>query len=276
MVKTIGRRVVDVAQKARGRLALRYEIEIIPYFCGEIPEGVKQCSFAWERGSKLFVTNPEAVNPNTRAVFWKQYLRQTVTIYKEGTELLQKDFAFKVQDLSGFDPETGEPLHNGHNGHQRSRNGGGASTSGGGGDEDPDDYGNPYPGRKGKKHRRRKHRTRTHSENGIPEDAEQPERGQDEGHREPHDPGHDPGGAEEGGGRRGRKGERRAVLQVYGGAGGGKDGTGGGGSGALQVQAGRQLHKSSWRDYVCCCCPPRGPAEDPLEGDTLLAKGRVG
>lgn len=35
-----------------------------------------KCSFAWERGSKVFVTEAEAVNPNTRACFWKQYLRQ--------------------------------------------------------------------------------------------------------------------------------------------------------------------------------------------------------
>jgi hypothetical protein len=35
------------------------------------------------------------------------------------------------------------------------------------------------------------------------------------------------------------------------------------------------VHKSSWLDYVCCCLPRKGPAEDPLEGDNLLAKGRL-
>lgn len=33
------------------------------------------------------------------AVFWKQYLRQTATIYKEHNELQAKDFSFKVQEL---------------------------------------------------------------------------------------------------------------------------------------------------------------------------------
>lgn len=33
MGRTIGRRVVDIAQKSRGRSALRYELEVIPYFC---------------------------------------------------------------------------------------------------------------------------------------------------------------------------------------------------------------------------------------------------
>jgi hypothetical protein len=31
---------------------------------------------AWERGTKLFVTDQEQVNPSTRAAFFKQYLRQ--------------------------------------------------------------------------------------------------------------------------------------------------------------------------------------------------------
>ena len=30
----------------------------------------------WERGSKLFATEAEPVNPHTRACFWQQYLRQ--------------------------------------------------------------------------------------------------------------------------------------------------------------------------------------------------------
>ncbi len=101
MTKTIGRRVVDIGQKARGRMALRYELEVIPYLCGmaasgcsplsppisplppslapgDLPDDVTHCSFAWERGTKLFVTEAEPVNPNTHAVFWKQYLRQVV------------------------------------------------------------------------------------------------------------------------------------------------------------------------------------------------------
>ncbi|GLC34692.1 hypothetical protein PLESTB_001233800 [Pleodorina starrii] len=386
--KTIGRRVVDIGQKARGRMALRYELEVIPYLCGDVPSDVTHCSFAWERGSKLFVTEAEPVNPNTHAVFWKQYLRQTATIYKDHTELLPKDYAFKVQsvkpgskageekrktvgkahvnlaqfcsealdaqpqevllhlkpcgklkvsikatwlrnaavdsdaltevtapsmyadsqydeeeeaqgeeaqqekeqDLSGFDPETGEPLPN----HRRSRGDIGASTSG-----DPDEQhesGHSAHTRKSKKHRRRR-KMRTYNEDGIPEDGESGYGGQggEEGAHEYGDPG---GGGEDegeyagaggdgaeggGGGRRGRagskasKGEGRPRLQVYGARPNGVDsGPGGGGGGAgLHIEAGRQIVKAGWRDYLCCCLPRTGPAEDPLEGDNLLAKGAL-
>ena len=33
---TVGRKVVDIAQKARGRVPLKYEFEIIPFFAGEL------------------------------------------------------------------------------------------------------------------------------------------------------------------------------------------------------------------------------------------------
>lgn len=71
-----GQKLVDIAQKARGRTPFKYELEVIPFFAGELPSGLEKVSFAWERGSKLFMTDAEAVNPHTRAVFWKQYLRQ--------------------------------------------------------------------------------------------------------------------------------------------------------------------------------------------------------
>ncbi|GIL45441.1 hypothetical protein Vafri_2683 [Volvox africanus] len=384
MTKTIGRRVVDIGQKARGRMALRYELEVIPYLCGDLPNDATHCSFAWERGSKLFVTEAEPVNANTHAVFWKQYLRQTATIYKDHTELLPKEYAFKVQsvkpgskpgeekrktvgkvhvnlaqfccealdaqpqevllhlkpcgklkvsikatwlrnatvdsdaltevtapsmyadsqydegddeqheeeqDLSGFDPETGEPLP-----HHRSRRGGAASTSDGSRGEECDEYGNPIPSRKGKKHRR-KRRTRAHDDAGIPEDAESTygTQGGGEGAQEYGDPGGgdeegDYGvsssrggdGAEGGGGRRGRagsrasKGEGRPKLQVYGARPNGDNpSSGGGGTTGLQIEAGRQVHKPGWRDYLCCCLLRRGPREDPLEGDSLLARGAI-
>lgn len=32
---------------------------------GDIPDGIHKVLFAWERGSKLFVTDAEQVNPNT-------------------------------------------------------------------------------------------------------------------------------------------------------------------------------------------------------------------
>jgi hypothetical protein len=35
MVKSLGRRMIDVTQKARGRAATKYEFEIIPYFVGK-------------------------------------------------------------------------------------------------------------------------------------------------------------------------------------------------------------------------------------------------
>lgn len=34
---------------------------IVPRITGDIPDGVSHCSFAWERGSKLFVTEPVRV-----------------------------------------------------------------------------------------------------------------------------------------------------------------------------------------------------------------------
>ncbi len=45
-------------------------------FLGDLPADVTHCSFAWERGSKLFVSEAEPVSKATHAVFWKQYLRQ--------------------------------------------------------------------------------------------------------------------------------------------------------------------------------------------------------
>ncbi|PNW80731.1 hypothetical protein CHLRE_07g327500v5 [Chlamydomonas reinhardtii] len=371
-------------------MPLRYELEIIPYLCGDIPDGVSHCSFAWERGSKLFVTEPAEVNAASHAVFWKQYLRQTATMYKEGAELLPKDYAFKVQsvkpgskagqekrktvgkvhinlaqfcsealdaqpqevmlhlkpagklkvcikatwlrnarvdadamtevtgasfyadshydddeegggeegygeeggrlaeeeqDLSGFDPETGEPVH------RKSRRGRGghgeASTSGQHGEEGEEDQqydedGNPIlrRNRRGRKGGRR-HRSR-HGE-GIPEDGTFGDEAEGEHGGDEYG---DPGGGEHGeggdgangeGGRRGRKGpgsraskgEGRPKLKTYPGS---APPTGPGG---LQIEAGRQVHKAGWRDYLCCCLPRRGPSEDPLEGDSLLNKGRL-
>eukprot|EP00201_Polytomella_parva_P014390 CAMPEP_0175066454 /NCGR_PEP_ID=MMETSP0052_2-20121109/16520_1 /TAXON_ID=51329 ORGANISM="Polytomella parva, Strain SAG 63-3" /NCGR_SAMPLE_ID=MMETSP0052_2 /ASSEMBLY_ACC=CAM_ASM_000194 /LENGTH=250 /DNA_ID=CAMNT_0016333163 /DNA_START=52 /DNA_END=800 /DNA_ORIENTATION=+ len=99
MGRTIGRRVADITQQARGRVPLKYEFEIIPFFCGEIPDGIQNVAFAWERGSKLFVTEAEPVNPATHAVFWKYYLRQSATIYKENNEFLPKNYIFKIQSV---------------------------------------------------------------------------------------------------------------------------------------------------------------------------------
>lgn len=45
---------------------------------GDIPSGTDRVLFAWERGTKLFVTEAEKVNSKTRAVFFKQYLRQVI------------------------------------------------------------------------------------------------------------------------------------------------------------------------------------------------------
>lgn len=120
-----GRKLVDMAQKARGRTPLKYEMTIIPFFCGEarrgllcavaiaaltgalaacsctrpgcppaaalyavagltdttprageLPSGLDKLSFVWERGSKVFATEAEPVNPHTKACFWQQYLKQ--------------------------------------------------------------------------------------------------------------------------------------------------------------------------------------------------------
>ncbi|KAG2442068.1 hypothetical protein HYH02_009859 [Chlamydomonas schloesseri] len=380
-------------------MPLRYELEIIPYLCGDIPDGVSHCSFAWERGSKLFVTEPEPVNAASRACFWKQYLRQTATMYKEGAELLPKDYAFKVQsvkpgskagqekrktigkvhinlaqfcsesldaqpqevmlhlkpvgklkvcikatwlrnarvdadamtevtgasmyadshyddddeegaggygegegeegygrhaeeeqDLSGFDPETGEPLH--RKSRRGRRGAGDAGTSGQHGGEDGeedgeqqyDEEGNPIPrrSRRGARKGGRRHRSR-HGE-GIPEDGTfGGEEGEEHGGGDYGDPGggghgEEGEGANAAGGRRGRKGpgsaaskgEGRAKLKTYPGSSQAPTGPGG-----LQIEAGRQVHKAGWRDYLCCCLPRRGPAQDPLEGDSLLSKGRL-
>lgn len=43
---------------------------------GELPSGLGKVCFTWERGSKVFTTSAEAVNPATRAVFWQQFLKQ--------------------------------------------------------------------------------------------------------------------------------------------------------------------------------------------------------
>jgi hypothetical protein len=42
----------------------------------ELPSGLGRLSFVWERGARLLVTDPEPVNPHTRACFWQQQLRQ--------------------------------------------------------------------------------------------------------------------------------------------------------------------------------------------------------
>lgn len=106
---------MEIAQVARGRTPCKYELEIIPFFAGEgyrlcwaicwlglnccwsnaatgahstqplncasspageLPSGLERVCFTWERGSKLFSTTAEAVNPHTRAVFWQGSLKQ--------------------------------------------------------------------------------------------------------------------------------------------------------------------------------------------------------
>ncbi|KAJ9518712.1 hypothetical protein QJQ45_018708, partial [Haematococcus lacustris] len=96
---SLGRKLQNAAQKARGRQALQYQFEVIPYFVGEIPSGIERVLFAWERGGKLFVTDAETVNQTTHAVFWKQYLRQTATIYKDADGMQKKEYTFKVQSV---------------------------------------------------------------------------------------------------------------------------------------------------------------------------------
>eukprot|EP00798_Chlamydomonas_sp_ICE-L_P027705 gene27705-7347_t len=103
-----GKKLVNVGQKARGRKVLRFEIEVIPYFAGELPPDIDKALFAWERGSKIFVTEPEPVNPSTHAVFWKQFLKQTVSLYRDGDKLVKKDCTFKIQSVSSKDKSSEE------------------------------------------------------------------------------------------------------------------------------------------------------------------------
>lgn len=102
------------------------------FLAGDVPAGVDKVLFVWERGTKVFVTDAEKVHPTTRAVFWKQYLKQvtvgsllhfhsswgwpsplkrpvcpplartsqTATIYKDGGKLMPKDYSFKIQSLT--------------------------------------------------------------------------------------------------------------------------------------------------------------------------------
>jgi len=44
-------------------------------------------------------TQAEKVNPHTRACFWTQYLRQTVTVYQEAGVFAPKEYTFKVQSV---------------------------------------------------------------------------------------------------------------------------------------------------------------------------------
>lgn len=141
---TIGRSVVNVAQKARGKQAIKYEFEVIPFTAcksvsslhghrrsdvvatearihmrstsvwhfnaGEIPEGHDKLLFAWERGSKLFVTDAEPVRPN-RAVFWKQFLKQQATMYKTPGGFEKKvDATIEASDaVSSLEPAKSVP-----------------------------------------------------------------------------------------------------------------------------------------------------------------------
>lgn len=59
---------------------------------GELPSGLGRLAFVWERGSKVFSTAAEAVNPHTRAVFWQQFLRQSMTVYQEGGVFQPKEW----------------------------------------------------------------------------------------------------------------------------------------------------------------------------------------
>jgi hypothetical protein len=68
-----------------------------PLPIGELPSGLDKLSFVWERGAKVFATEAEPVNPHTRACFWSQYLKQTITVYQEGGGFAPKEYVFKVQ-----------------------------------------------------------------------------------------------------------------------------------------------------------------------------------
>lgn len=93
----LGRKLVNVAQKAKGRVPLRYEFEVVPFFVGELPENIGSAFFSWERGSKYIYTEPAVINHHTHAVFWKQTLRQQGTVYRdEGGSIHPKEYSFKA------------------------------------------------------------------------------------------------------------------------------------------------------------------------------------
>lgn len=84
---------------------MKYEFEVIPFFAGELPAGVDKCLFCWERGSHVFVTDPEPVNQSTHAVFWKQFLKQQTTMYKSGNKFASKEHSFKVQTVGATEAD---------------------------------------------------------------------------------------------------------------------------------------------------------------------------
>ncbi|GBF98922.1 hypothetical protein Rsub_11714 [Raphidocelis subcapitata] len=98
-----GRRVADSLAALRGRRAFKYEVTLIPFFASELPdaEGLGRLSLVWQRGGKVFATEPAPVNAHTRACFWSEHLRQVITVYQDGGVFAPKEYSLKVVAASG-------------------------------------------------------------------------------------------------------------------------------------------------------------------------------
>eukprot|EP00884_Botryococcus_braunii_P001061 jgi/Botrbrau1/10956/Bobra.0383s0011.1 len=101
MPKSVARRLADAKQRALGRQPLRFQLELVPLCVEDIPSGVTNASFLWQRGPKLQFTDATAVSETGRTAYWNQVLKQTATFYKDGNTFLPKESTFKVQTVRG-------------------------------------------------------------------------------------------------------------------------------------------------------------------------------
>jgi hypothetical protein len=59
-----------------GHTALRYQIEVVPLYVEGVPGDAAAVAVVWEKGGKLCLTEPAAVDPASRTAAFHEIMRQ--------------------------------------------------------------------------------------------------------------------------------------------------------------------------------------------------------
>ncbi|KAK9812792.1 hypothetical protein WJX72_003874 [[Myrmecia] bisecta] len=87
MSNSVTRRLTEMKAKALGRQPLRFQVELKPISVVDVPKGVTEAAFAYQRGAKQ----------------GRSKAAKTTTLFKDGPRFMAKEYAFKVQRLGADD-----------------------------------------------------------------------------------------------------------------------------------------------------------------------------
>eukprot|EP00803_Ostreobium_quekettii_P002068 evm.model.scf_4101.1 EVM.evm.TU.scf_4101.1 scf_4101:3834-5681(+) len=94
---SMGRRAADIAQRARGRVPLKFEFQLMPICVSDLPRDITSVALLWERGSKIRGTKTIELNPGSGRGYWDEILRQVGTVYADEHIVVQRDYVLKLQ-----------------------------------------------------------------------------------------------------------------------------------------------------------------------------------